>query len=85
MTYSHRNGEMEPPTEAGWYWFSGYIHGYQAGNNRRGLVRVTRGKMMGDGFDILMVWPTWDEGGDAISECLARWWGPLTPPWEETP
>lgn len=81
MNYLHRNGETAPPTEPGWYWFSGYFGGYLDDNHHRGLVSVTRSSATDD----LVVWPTWGDGWEEMGTLQGCWWGPLTPPWEQEP
>lgn len=71
--YNHRNGETEPPTESGWYWFSGESHDV----THAGLIHVVHGIKHPE------AWPAWSDGWDYLSEYHGQWWGPITPPWRE--
>jgi hypothetical protein len=67
MTYSHRNGETEPPTEDGYYWLRSV-----PGDLRRaiGITEILEGEPP-EGL------LTFEELAGV------RWWGPVTPPWDE--
>jgi hypothetical protein len=77
MTYTHRNGETEPPQVAGWYWFTGVF----AGNERYvGSVTVARSFagnlcVIGSSESISLELQFW----------AGQWWGPIVPPWEAAP
>lgn len=67
ITYSHRNGETEPPTiDEAWYWFDGGLNDIE---HPRGVLYIFDGATYADGE----MW--------SISELKGRWWGPVTPPW----
>jgi len=72
--YSHRNGETEPPTVEGWYWWIGTVVGSYT---EKGLVSVTVPR---DNSKI-QIWPSWCDGWLGIEDMLGEWWGPLVPPW----
>jgi len=73
-SYSHRNGETEPPTVAGWYWFESNVTPLRTGvlrvyiEDNEPMVNVT---FIKDGYSKHM---------SAASED-GQWWGPLVPPW----
>lgn len=76
--YSHRNGEMEPPTTEGFYWLrqedldGDVVHvSWQAEILFRGKVDIRAGWIISGEIDCYV-----DELADA------QWWGPLTPPWD---
>lgn len=74
MTYTHRNGETEPPTEAGEYWFIGEVYG-------KWLAEKVDVRLRGKGFGA-----STSEGSYEVSEFRgSRWWGPIIeiPPWTE--
>ena len=72
MTYAHRNGETEPPTVAGRYWFSGAISGWSTSE----MTLVT--------LDCAMAWNNRAdvESFVDIAEFVGQWWGPVLAPWE---
>ena len=69
--YTHRNGETEPPTESGWYW---YTAGENPKHGNTGVVYVANV----NGSPVIWREDFWlsDEG---------QWWGPITPPWATQP
>lgn len=75
MTFSHRNGETEPPivaTDNGlWFWFDGEDNNSRPQDEWFGVFWVTDTYAM-------------DTRGEKIplGELPGKWWGPLTPPWE---
>lgn len=73
-TYSHRNGESQPPTEAGRYWFKGIIMRYGDPQDIADLkiveFRLDRGIIVNEEVD------------DFLADTKGQWWGPITPPWE---
>ena len=82
MTYSHRNGETEPPTEEGWYWFDG--DKCWRGESQRSLKRPVFVEREEEGGSIY--W--FGADGDADDACAdgwleGQWWGPIVPPWEQ--
>ncbi len=76
--YDHRNGETEPPTEPGWYWFDGTLDD----RLQAGLVKVNAPD---SAFPTLSVSPQWTEGWMEMNLLSGQWWGPLLPPWEKRP
>lgn len=74
--YSHRNGETEPPTEAGYYFFRGRKMRHPRRTSVGAMVRVWQG----DGemrTQLRTCSPC------SVDEMVGRWWGPVTPPWED--
>ena len=76
--YSHRNGEMAPPTVEGFYWLrqeglpGDVVHVvWQDEIRYRGKVDTRAGWIIVGEIDHYV-----DELADA------QWWGPVTPPWE---
>jgi hypothetical protein len=78
--YTHRNGETEPPTERGWFWYAGAINFPEMqALTWRGLVYF----VYSEGSSVLR--PHVSHSALAIVrevETGGRWWGPLTLPWE---
>lgn len=79
MTYPRRNGETATPTEPGLYWFNGDIDG----RRKAELFNVVSTPAMG-----VMEWNRLAVDSDSVTfrridEFVGRWWGPVTPPWEE--
>jgi hypothetical protein len=75
MTYSHRNGETKPPTiHEEYYWF-------EADENSRVLARTGC-------YYIYSFYSVDDparlagDDGAHIDKLKGRWWGPVTPPWD---
>jgi hypothetical protein len=75
--YSHRNGETEPPTVEGRYWFDGKVDG----ELYRGLT------VAGSQYEDVRIWPDTYMGWNALSDFAfeGQWWGPVTPPWDAQP
>lgn len=85
--YSHRNGEVEPPTEKGCFWCRGPLVlsketivlsdllTMAPWHDNTMLTRLPDGKFVTVGETIVL------ESGD-WSAC--RWWGPAIPPWGDT-
>jgi hypothetical protein len=74
MTYSHRNGEMEPPEIMGYYWFVGKINGSKphARDGRHYEMMLLLPYQIAVGGKLFF--------REDITD--AQWWGPVTPPWE---
>lgn len=70
--YSHRNGETEPPTTDGYFWFKGTLQDETAS----GLVDVFTYQ---DRVDLA---PLWEHGNYPAACFVGRWWGPVLMPWE---
>lgn len=72
MTYSHRNGETEPPTVKGWYWLR-HLRGktYVPGQPFVFLAKKKYGKVL---FIVDFDMP--------VADIHGKWWGPVVPPWE---
>jgi hypothetical protein len=74
--FSHRNGETEPPTEEGEYWFRGEV----GGESYAGRVPVSvwvsfKQKLMAQNpFSYVDV---------DMYNFVGQWWGPIVPPWED--
>jgi hypothetical protein len=77
MTYSHRNGETEPPTKPGWYWVKG-TESYSVWDalQMRYVDRKYQGARMAYRMDSIGQESIEDIGGKL------QWWGPVVPPWE---
>lgn len=74
--YSHRNGETEPPTKAGWYWFKGSV---SVGNHlgfsvHFDVVRLDDSQLVAFPNDYMAT----------LRNVTGRWWGPIVPPFEAT-
>jgi hypothetical protein len=78
--YSHRNGETEPPTQRGWYWvWVTAPYPVWPGVLMR-FVELYEGadyKPDAWGVDIIC-----NQSLESIGDTL-RWWGPVTPPWDD--
>lgn len=75
MTYSHRNGETELPTVAGWFWLKGGItDDWQ--EEMFVLVRKERSKKV--------EWRAYTVAWEPLllAELQGQWWGPVQAPWE---
>lgn len=72
--YTHRNGETEPPTVEGKYWFRGSIGDVDldAGITTVALDKTGR----------LMAWDFHFDMQQYMTEFAGQWWGPLVAPWE---
>lgn len=73
--YSHRNGETEPPTEAGFFWFIGRKHKHSQRVSRAGVYRA-----WWNAGELRISIAPWSPC--SVDELVGRWWGPVTPPWE---
>lgn len=79
MTYTHRNGETERPTEPGTYWIKGTAGNYE------GLTSLVEDRTVvdkdedGNLFVFHPVFDIWD----SIDVFNCRWWGPGILPWED--
>lgn len=78
-TYSHRNGESEPPTITDeYFWLD---RDEEDDVFWREIVYIM------PGFDDVMPYIQDFDGFDlrtwAVTDLQGRWWGPVTPPWEE--
>jgi hypothetical protein len=77
MSDAHRNGETEPPTRKGYYWYRGRVikPGQKLGKRRRVFVYVWVDEGWSDrvSFDNKVVPLDSFKGGE--------WWGPIVPPW----
>lgn len=71
MRYSHRNGETEPPTETGYYWFRYNVKTEQLCHICQVRRRVHSG--------LYAVWPGVDFQED-VDELAGRWYGPILEP-----
>lgn len=81
MTYSHRNGETNEPTERGWYWFDGLqVWSGETIAKRPVLVEREDGELGSTYW-----YGANDDEKDACADGWLRgqWWGPVTPPWEK--
>ena len=90
MIYEHRNGETEPPTIAGEYWFDGVI----ASDNKNdpkwyGVGKRLQEKLLAERYSdgsIDFEYGEYMDGRGALFDpwqLVGRWWGPIVPPWEE--
>lgn len=66
--YSHRNGETEPPTKEGWYWFKGRTY--------------DNGNASGTWFVSTVTRPVVASEEGELTDWEGQWWGPVSPPWE---
>lgn len=78
-TYAHRNGETEPPTIEGSFWFKGKLHHHDYSHDVAGLETISRHwrttKLFVDG----------EECAHYLEEAEGQWWGPVVPPWSAQP
>jgi hypothetical protein len=79
-TYSHRNGETEPPTRCGDYWVSDRIDGEYYEPEILHVCHYNRGSGLAvDIFDTAN-----DNYMTPVVNVDARWWGPIEmPSWEQ--
>lgn len=64
--YTHRNGETEPPTVKGNYWFKGILLFIDS----PGREREETSLVVNVSLDFM------------LDKYVGRWWGPVMPPWE---
>lgn len=76
--YSHRNGETEPPTEAGFYWFIGRKRKHAQTTSKGGVYRVWWNS--GELYTRIEPWSSC-----RVDELTGRWYGPVEPPWIARP
>lgn len=79
MPYSHRNGERELPTEPGLYWFQGLYSedNVGVGNLDGSVLQITFTNGVG--------WVNHGSGGWYLMQFnLGSFWGPVTPPWDQS-
>lgn len=77
QAYSHRNGETEPPTVDGPYFFDGMYDAFGDGEENlaiwdtvRDMVWVMRGAV------------SIQEWSGSFDETTGKWYGPITAPWD---
>lgn len=79
MTYSHRNGETELPTEEGRFWLKGNVVVRQIVDEHiqyASLVSIYKRS----GWRVILE----DYGSRTnLKKCDGQWWGPIVPPWDE--
>lgn len=80
--YTHRNGESDPPTVEGRYWFRGSENDFpedDPGNWIEGIFDVTLEKYGAQSW--------WQMDGEghvlSVSDMAGKWWGPVMPPWNK--
>ena len=82
MTYSHRNGETDAPTQHGWFWYAGAINFPDMQSlTWSGLVYFI---YFAADEDSSVMRPHVSHSTLAIvrqDEAVGHWWGPVTPPW----
>jgi hypothetical protein len=77
--FSHRNGETDEPTVAGYYWFVGKLH-------HAGYFHVVK-----DLIEIIGAYPTneliydGEECRHVMGDFEGEWYGPIVPPWDAPP
>lgn len=64
--YTHRNGETEPPTEPGNYWFKGVLLFLDSPGREREETTL----IVNVSLDFV------------LDKYEGQWWGPIVPPWE---
>lgn len=81
MQYSHRNGEIEPPTVNGWYAFDGAHDNAMFGGKIIASGVVTRGfVLVGGDKHYRFVWE--GDNDQTIDDFKGKWYGPISLPWE---
>lgn len=77
--YSHRNGETDEPTVAGWYWFDGIKKWSDSDPAVRRPVLVERES---DEPGSIYWYGANDDTNDACADgwLHGKWWGPIVPP-----
>jgi hypothetical protein len=79
--YSHRNGETEPPTEVGYFWFEGK---FLASPHRVSWLPANmRVLVLERNNDTICVFEAYDGFTGVVDNFHGRWWGPLVPPREQ--
>lgn len=73
MTYSHRNGETEPPTVEGYYWYVEDDDTPGKHNDSAGVAYMLHGGDCVGTFGRVR----------HTSQLPGKWWGPVIPPWQE--
>lgn len=71
--YSHRNGETDPPTDAGYYFFKGRRIKQRKGYNRAVFMRI---------WEHEGTLRHYFGSPGTVDELTGQWWGPVSPPWE---
>lgn len=74
--YAHRNGESEPPTIEGAFWFVGKLHHSDYFHDMKGLVEIT------DHYLSHELLYGGEECCHRMGDFEGRWYGPVMPPWE---
>ncbi len=72
--FTHRNGESEPPTEEGVYWYACLTP-----MNKQGYMISPPEIVEVNGDQASFIEPY---GIEKTKELKVKWWGPITPPWE---
>lgn len=80
MEFLHRNGETEPPTEAGLYWFKGKIRHPAYAHDVAALEQVEPHWSL-EGYENWII-PD-EECIHFLTDATGQWWGPVLPPWNE--
>lgn len=73
--YLHRNGETEPPTVAGRYWFDGYRT--KSNGNRAHVMDMVETNERGSVYNDV------DGLTDEPHAYKGKWYGPIVAPWED--
>ena len=80
-TYSHRNGETEPPTIVGWYWFRGNVlSSYRGEVPYSGSVTILDSVYEDRGLCVIS---TNESPTSNIEKWQGQWYGPIVAPWED--
>lgn len=71
LEYEQRNGEADPPTDDGWFWFGGEFL------NTWGKVDFRT-----DGVEVVhrtedAIWISGENRGYNPEQCRGKWWGPI--------
>lgn len=73
VTYTHRNGDIEPPTIEGLYWFDGTAESDE---------KIKRPIQVLTASGETLAWNDAVLSFREIEEFTGLWWGPVMPPWE---